>query len=192
MRKREGRGRGHANVLQRCMFSECSTLFWNVITEDSAGSALYWISAKCVIEGSRYDDSYSMMCKMLFCVPPPPSARGQPGADPHLCSCTHSSQTHHSLRSEILQKFPWGNVRIHSISRWEFQINVCHCFFPLSGDTYGNECSLPVCLCISLPWDLNSNTYFLIMQMQRFNRHLFNANLWHYYFEAQAPVLSLN
>lgn len=46
------------------------------------------------------------------------SARGQPGADPHFCSGTHSSQTDHSLRSEILQKFPWGNVRIHSFSRW--------------------------------------------------------------------------
>lgn len=46
------------------------------------------------------------------------SARSQPGADPHFCSRTHSSQTDHSLRSEILQKFPWGNVRIHSFSRW--------------------------------------------------------------------------
>lgn len=55
----------------------------------------------------------SFCCLSLF-----HPAWGQPGADAHFCSRPHSSQTHHSLRSEILQKFPWGNVRIHSFSRW--------------------------------------------------------------------------
>lgn len=45
------------------------------------------------------------------------AAWGQLGANPHFCPRTHSSQTNHRLRSEILQKFPWGNVRIYSFSR---------------------------------------------------------------------------
>lgn len=45
------------------------------------------------------------------------TAGGQPGANPHFCSRTHSSQTNHRLWGEILQKFPRGNVGIYSFSR---------------------------------------------------------------------------
>lgn len=68
---------------------------------------------------------YFFLCFLFFLL----SARGQPGADPHFCSRTHSSQTDHSLRSEILQKFPWGNVRIHSFSRWALSLTDINTWF---------------------------------------------------------------
>lgn len=114
-----------------CRITVCRMLRFAIWSQHLAPSALtamfssVWFTVQS--GGSLYIYNYWMMCArvcvcvfffsclfLFFLL----SARGQPGADPHFCSRTHSSQTDHSLRSEILQKFPWGNVRIHSFSRW--------------------------------------------------------------------------
>lgn len=135
----EAEGKGgmqSCSELQRCRFTVCRTLCFAIWSQRLADSALVTIfsciNIECTIGGSLYDYNHCMMCRFLFLFSLH-SARGQPGADPHFCSRTHSSQTHHSLRSEILQKFPWGNVRIHSFSRWgciwikldDFNSNLC-------------------------------------------------------------------
>lgn len=53
----------------------------------------------------------------------------QPGADPHFCPCTHTTKAHHRLRSEVLQKFPRRNARLHAFSRWALCQLTCTSFF---------------------------------------------------------------